>query len=529
MGLFRNPVRFLLFSPAIILFVASAPCRSDEIWGDDGSFPETIVKLLKQQARLTPKSTATSEVNEVAEDLTKVQKELEALISSVQGQRVRARLSVMEVIGDEVRLLPDVTYGFPTRRVEDIPEKYDWHMPVHSAVKLQQTGIAAPTALIVLKVGKDVEEALAKTLHWNDKLEVDFRVDSVEVHPFFGTKENESDAEPSGAGHTFCTVKFSDLRFLKADIDEVASVYRTWLWPGPGTLPYLLNSYAGGDGQGLVDQRNAFTDYASLGTWKGAAAFELRTTEAGQFLFWGQPLVTLDSRGEFILAPIKDRNILPLNDLKIPMNTFDRKEVKRIISQKWVLLFFDAKVIEGKEPVTNQYWQNQVIELSNFRLGTPEEHAATQQVLSTMEQTLKQYRLAVQTDKARRIAEKARLIAEARARDETLAAEKAAEEARMVAAQIAEDAAARIQQQAAASDAQSEVQKAREEGAQDALKAVVKEIRGDRGQDSSGSSETTASKPKRHLGFYIGGGIVVLGVLLYGLTFMLDVRNLFGR
>ena len=252
--------------------------QADAPWGEAGTFPHEIVELLYQGAELSTENAET--LRERAKDIVATKDRLQELQTATEGQRVRARLSVMKVTAKEVHLLPDVTSGFPTLAVEEV--QLPGLRPIHSAVRLQKTNVAEPTKQLVLRIGESIPADVAKRLLWNDKVLVDFQVDAITINPPVPKWVDDSgfsrDWPIIDPTHVYCTVGMSDLRFLSVEMPKLISSHRTRLWPGPGTFPFIVQQIEQEPSTSTTDRqmkKAAFLDYASLYPIKGAALFDL--------------------------------------------------------------------------------------------------------------------------------------------------------------------------------------------------------------------------------------------------------------
>lgn len=418
------------------------------VWGEPGTFPQAVVALLMQQDKLTPDSASAQEISSVAEELVEVLDSLKGLVASTEGRRVKARLSVIDVLDGRVLLLPDATYGFPTRPIEEVIEGnktpgsiYDerdkMHLgyssiPLHSSIQLQLTGttdtrkglelLSESPKCLELMVGKDIPQEVAEKLWWNDKLLVDFRVDAIETFPKSTTvKEelvlsNEELMRTIDGGetlreryaklpHCYCRVKISDLRFLKFELPDAVASSRVRLWPGPGTLPFIVNSIEGGNGTGDIINGSLVTDYASLFSVRGSAVFRVWSGEGDRILLNGRPLIGTDKEADLCLGS-RGSHGFPI--IHIARNALEQIEELRGNGQH-VLLYFNAKAITGTGGATGD---GQVILLEDLRVGTKEELNEAEKVVAVMKQLRNQYARIMQAEKMRQLAEAARLIAE---------------------------------------------------------------------------------------------------------------------
>lgn len=392
---------------------------SMSVWGDPGSFPEVVRNLLRERDQ-----GIVSAINFDKEPYDAGEKLLE-IAKREEGRRVWARLSVMQVTPTEVQLLPDVTWGFPTLPPEEVEGEFQQQ---HSVIKLQAAGTVEPTERISLTIGKHISAEDAKKLTWNDKVVVDFRVDAISIaappndtsaaNEGFGRSESSYErtmkavtTPPDDTPKTSCTVQVSGVRFSKVFHADLLVSLRMELWPGPGTLPFVLNLTDGGSGFEGITERSPYTDYASLTTFQGAAVFELEDISGDEVRFNSHPLISLTQHAALELS---DDHQLSEGMLSVPVGAFPLEERHRIGRQGTRhLLHFEATVIDGSGPVTNQYWNHRVVELRNLRPGTEAELKEAERILPSMEKNAEQFRAAWKRDVEDRRAARAAEIAKA--------------------------------------------------------------------------------------------------------------------
>ncbi|QDT76359.1 hypothetical protein [Lacipirellula limnantheis] len=409
---------------------------ADAPWGEAGTFPHEIVELLHHGAELSTENAET--LRERAKEIVATKDRLQELQKATEGQRVRARLSVMKVTAKEVHLLPDVTSGFPTLAVEEV--QLPGLRPIHSAVRLQETNVAEPTKQLVLRIGESIPADVAKRLLWNDKVLVDFQVDAITINPpvpkWVDDYGHSSDWPIIDPAHVYCTVGMSDLRFLSVEMPKLISSHRTRLWPGPGTFPFIVQQIEQDPSTSTTDRqmkKAAFLDYASLYPIKGAALFELWVvTEHEGVRLWGSPLSGprapapsqfLEKRGPTGRSSLQfgERGTLGQyeNYLKLDHGLFTDQQLRDMSYVKGqprrkrdlVLLHFDQTVV--KLPNSHEW----IIEYGNFRVGSDNEHVAAERLVEEMPKRSEQYALAVASERERRIEETARkLLAEEEAK-----------------------------------------------------------------------------------------------------------------
>lgn len=218
-----------------------------------------------------------------------------------------------------------------------------------------------------------------------------------------------------GNEEKFCTVKISEVSFDRADDSELLKSFRSSLWPGPGTLPFLLDLYEGGDGFGNLGTPTLFSDFASLVSFQGAAVFELRTVEARELVFWGTPLLSTKRRSSLKLAWVTRNN--PLYDIRLPRSAFTPEQLKNAKAGQPFLLIFDAAVRHGIESTLASSDYHRIIELENVRVGSDSQLANALQELTTLEEKKRQYELAVQNEAELRQAADDQLASDAKRKE----------------------------------------------------------------------------------------------------------------
>ena len=162
-----------------------------------------------------------------------------------------------------------------------------------------------------------------------------------------------------------------------------------------------------------------------------------------------------------------------------------------------VLLYFDAKVASGIGPVSNQNWHGHVIELANVRVGTPKELAEAEVELARMPELGKQLRLAIESEQTLRITEAARI------------------EAARVAAE-SEGPGSKFEESLEPIVVPS--------GNEEELSTITQQLSSIDAKISNAEKKpvTTPEKSRLSTGVYVGGGIAIVGVLIYVFVFMLD-------
>lgn len=511
----RKQIGLALGVTCVVVGYCASRSRAAETWGDPKSFPERILSLAVRRDQLMPEDATEEDLRKVAVELSQVMDAIPALINTVKGKRVQARISVVETDASHVYALPDVTVGFPTLPSEQVQDR---QLSLYGAVRLQETGTAAKTERLAFPIGSVIPKDVADTLVWNDKLLVDFVVDDAEVYPDTKEERKERRVSPTPLPpHTYCIVKVSDVRFLQAEVSKALLATRTRLWPGPGTPPFLLSLYAG-DPKTVTADMSKFSDYASQFRFPGMAIFEVQTGDEWSLDLGAYPLRDNKPKkgywiGGFRLDGLHIHEVVAgdggLTFFKIQKSELS-PEIRRSLEEFWekrkeyddhtdattrdmknyhLLIHFTVRVPQSRDVLGGRLR----FLLDNYRLGTLEELAEAEKLLGVMDQQSQQYALIQEAEKGRKIAETARRLAEA---------EKAKQQA-------AEDSEKERVRGLAILTAKREVEaaRAREQSAQAA------EVEKKRAAEAAALVEKAHRKK-----MWILGGVVALGWCLLGVV-----------
>lgn len=280
----RNAIPLVLW--ALFALTTSQATHGEEFvdWTGPNAFPAQIPKLINEFADARAAWRGASDQDQAVIALNSSLEQLNKLIEAQRSIVVEANLSVVRVTGRDVHLLPDVTYGWPTLEPENMAggfEKSEFYHGAFSAVRLRTA--AGPLVTIPLQIGKDIPASDARLLMWNDKVRVRFRVASVKQGEQRPKTFESLQSQEAWLRWVWCEVAVSDFQFIKSLVSPKMASARTAVWPGPGTLPYILAKlpeakqtyaqgrasaslveyadYSGASGQGLVRAEDVDPNY----------------------------------------------------------------------------------------------------------------------------------------------------------------------------------------------------------------------------------------------------------------------------